>query len=80
MNINKKEMGYCLEPGDLITYEDYKCLIIDDTDDGERNFGYLLMDVYTGKIVDGFRTLEEIKDWPDVFLIAKADKITLTIK
>lgn len=38
------------------------------------------MDIYTGKVVDGFKTLEEIKDWPNVFLIAKSNEITLTIK
>jgi hypothetical protein len=79
MNI-KKENDFCLEPGDLITYDDYKCIIVDDTDDGEREYAYLLMDVFTGKVVDGFKTLEELKDWPNVFLIAKANRITLTIK
>ena len=78
MNIDKKGLLTSLSAGDMITYEDCECIIVDNSD--ESKCEYLIMDIETCKVLNAFNSLNRIGILPGVFLIAKNDKITLTFE
>lgn len=78
MKIDKKESLYYVDKGDLVTCECYQCLVVENLKDSERK--YSLVDVDTCEVIDVFDTLEQLREMPEIFLIAKAKDITLKIE
>lgn len=78
MNIEKKESLYYVDRGDMVTCESYQCLIVENLEDHDKK--YSLVDVDTCKVIDEFDTLEQLREMPEIFLIAKAKNITLKIE
>lgn len=61
--------------GDIVIYEEEKCLVIDDT---MQTYRYRLLELKSGEVMDGFANLKVLSE--KVKLYAHREDLVLTIK
>lgn len=61
--------------GDIVIYEEEKCLVIDDT---MQTYRYRLLELKSGEVMDGFTNLKVLSE--KVRLYAHREDLVLTIK
>lgn len=67
-----------IEIGDLVMYENKKCLLLYNDIDCCNDFIYILMDLETNKIIEAFDTLETVQLYST--LLYKSKDLELNIK
>lgn len=72
---NKEKANKEIKIGDIVIYEDEKCLVIDDT---MQTLRYRLLELKSGEVMDGFVNLKVLSG--KVKFYAHREDLVLTIK
>ena len=71
---NREQANKEIKIGDIVIYEDEKCLVIDDT---MQTYRYRLLELKSGEVMDGFANLKILSE--KVKLYAPSEDLVLTI-
>lgn len=71
---NREQANKEIKIGDIVIYEDEKCLVIDDT---MQTYRYRLLELKSGEVMDGFVDLKILSG--KVKLYAHREDLVLTI-
>ena len=71
---NREQANKEIKIGDIVIYEEEKCLVIDDTTQTRR---YRLLELKSGEVMDGFANLKILSE--KVKLYAHREDLVLTI-
>ena len=71
---NREQANKEIKIGDIVIYEDEKCLVIDDT---MQTYRYRLLELKSGEVMDGFANLKILSE--KVKLYAHREDLVLTI-
>ena len=71
---NREQANKEIKIGDIVIYEDEKCLVIDDT---MQTYRYRLLELKSGEVMDGFANLKILSE--KVKLYACREDLVLTI-
>ena len=72
---NREQANKEIKIGDIVIYEDEKCLVIDDT---MHTYRYRLLELNSGEVMDGFVSLKILSE--KVKFYAHREDLVLTIK
>ena len=72
---NREQANKEIKIGDIVIYEEEKCLVIDDT---MQTYRYRLLELKSGEVMDGFANLKILSE--KVKLYAHGEDLVLTIK
>lgn len=72
---NREQANKEIKIGDIVIYEEEKCLVIEDVMD---NFRYGLLELKSNKVVEAFINLKVLSE--NVIFYAHRDDLVLTIK
>lgn len=72
---NREKANKEIKIGDIVIYEEEKCLVIDDT---MQTYRYRLLELKSGEVMDGFANLKVLSE--KVKLYAPREDLVLTIK
>lgn len=72
---NREQANKEIKIGDIVIYEEEKCLVIDDT---MQTYRYRLLELKSGEVMDGFANLKVLSE--KVNLYAHREDLVLTIK
>lgn len=72
---NREQANREIKIGDIVIYEEEKCLVIDDT---MQTYRYRLLELKSGEVMDGFANLKVLSE--KVRLYAHREDLVLTIK
>ena len=72
---NREQANKEIKIGDIVIYEEEKCLVIDDTTQTRR---YRLLELKSGEVMDGFANLKVLSG--KVRFYAHREDLVLTIK
>lgn len=72
---NREQANKEIKIGDIVIYEEEKCLVIDDTTQTRR---YRLLELKSGEVMDGFANLKVLS--AKVRFYAHREDLVLTIK
>ena len=72
---NREQANKEIKIGDMVIYEEEKCLVIDDT---MQTYRYRLLELKSGEVMDGFANLKILSE--KVKLYAHREDLVLTIK
>lgn len=72
---NREQVNKEIKIGDIVIYEEEKCLVIDDT---MHTYRYRLLELKSGEVMDGFVDLKILSG--KVKLYAHREDLVLTIK
>ena len=72
---NREQTNKEIKIGDIVIYEEEKCLVIDDTTQTRR---YRLLELKSGEVMDGFANLKVLS--AKVRFYAHREDLVLTIK
>lgn len=72
---NREQANKEIKIGDIVIYEEEKCLVIDDT---MQTYRYRLLELKSGEVMDGFANLKILSE--KVKLYAHREDLVLTIK
>ena len=72
---NREQANKEIKIGDIVIYEEEKCLVIDDT---MQTYRYRLLELKSGEVMDGFANLKVLSE--KVRLYAHREDLVLTIK
>lgn len=72
---NREQANKEIKIGDIVIYEEEKCLVIDDT---MQTYRYRLLELKSGEVMDGFANLKILSE--KVRLYAHREDLVLTIK
>lgn len=71
---NREQANKEIKIGDIVIYEEEKCLVIDDT---MQTYRYRLLELKSGEVMDGFVNLKILSE--KVKLYAHREDLVLTI-
>ena len=71
---NREQANKEIKIGDIVIYEEEKCLVIDDT---MQTYRYRLLELKSGEVMDGFANLKILSE--KVKLYAHREDLVLTI-
>lgn len=71
---NREQANKEIKIGDIVIYEEEKCLVIDDT---MNTYRYRLLELKSGEVMDGFANLKILSE--KVKLYAHREDLVLTI-
>lgn len=72
---NREQANKEIKIGDIVIYEEEKCLVIDDT---MQTYRYRLLELKSGEVMDGFANLKVLSE--KVRFYAPREDLVLTIK
>lgn len=72
---NREQANKEIKIGDIVIYEEEKCLVIDDT---MQTYRYRLLELKSGEVMDGFANLKILSE--KVVFYAHREDLVLTIK
>lgn len=72
---NREQANKEIKIGDIVIYEEKKCLVIDDT---MQTYRYRLLELKSGEVMDGFANLKILSE--KVTFYAHREDLVLTIK